>query len=696
MSQARDVDPDLIDKIQSFLKKYYREEIAALAQKYPSEQKSLVVDYQDIFKWDSDAADDFLNKPERMVEYAEEALRLLELPVDESLSKAHVRVENIPSEQTFYPGEFSPTDHSGSFRAIRGEVSRATDVFARATTVAFECQRCGTLTRISQSGGDFEEPHECTGCERQGPFLINEDQTDHVDAQMLRVQTPPEEAQGTGQELDVAVEDDLAGVVTAGDRVTIPGKVTLEQQSSDRSKDNVFEPFLDAIAIEVDETDAQDIDITAEERQEITALANGDEGDPLELAAETLAPKIYGHKTPKKAIILALVGGARTEYGGGDFDRGEFHVLLIGDPSTGKSKLVNRAEHIGWRSVGVSGKGSTVAGVTATAVQDDFGDRGWTLDAGAAVKAHRGVLAVDELDDMPAEVRSALLEPMSKQTIHVTKGGINSRLNTRTAVVAAANPEYDRFDPYEPIGEQFTFSSTLLSRFDLVYTFRDIPDEENDAKVGGHVLDARDAAKREEQGDDVDEDAHQSPIDAALLRKWIALAKQQPKPVFASEAVRDKVLDQYQTLRGMHGYDEDEPVPVTVRKLEGTVRVAEAAAKFEFSEEITERHVEIASELIGESMQDVGKDPDTGELDADITETGTSKAQRDRIKSVTELIQELQVEYDEGAPMEVLIERAEDEHDIDESKVRHEVDKLKQAGTAIQPRNEHVRYIGEH
>jgi len=135
---------------------------------------------------------------------------------------------------------------------------------------------------------------------------------------------------------------------------------------------------------------------------------------------------------------------------------------------------------------------------------------------------------------------------------------------------------------------------------------------------------------------------------------------------------------------------------VTVRKLEGTVRVAEAAAKFEFSEEITERHVEIASELIGESMQDVGKDPDTGELDADITETGTSKAQRDRIKSVTELIQELQVEYDEGAPMEVLIERAEDEHDIDESKVRHEVDKLKQAGTAIQPRNEHVRYIGEH
>jgi replicative DNA helicase Mcm len=695
MSQANTNDLELVEKMERFIRDYYRDEIAELAQKYPREQKALVVNYQDVYKWDKDVADDLLSAPGQILEYFEEALRQVELPVDVSLGGAHVRVTNLPEMQTFYPGHFSPTDHAGELRSIRGEISKATDVYSRAIEVAFECQRCGTLTRMPQSGGDFQEPHECQGCERQGPFRINENQTEFVDAQKLRVQTPPEEAQGDGQDIDVFVEDDLAGEVTAGDRVTITGSIELDQQSSGRSKDNIFDPFVDAVGLEVEETDAQDIDITADEKATIQSLASGEQGDPLELAAETLAPKIHGNDIPKQAIILALVGGARTEYSDKDFDRGEFHVLLIGDPSTGKSKLVNRAEQIGWRSVGVSGKGSTVAGVTATAVQDDFGDGSWTLDAGAAVKAHRGVLAVDELDDMPAEVRSALLEPMSKQTIHVTKGGINTKLQTRTAVVAAANPEYDRFDPYEPIGEQFVFSSTLLSRFDLVYTFRDVPDKEQDAEIGGHVLDTRDAAKREERGEDVDEDAHRTPIDATLLRKWIALAKQQPKPVFANDDVRDAILEQYQTLRGMHGYDEDGPVPVTARKLEGIVRVAEAAAKFEFSETITDRHVEIASTLVGESMQDVGKDPETGELDADITETGRSKSQKDRIKDIVDIIEDVQSEYDEGAPIDVVIDRAEEEG-IEASKVTNEIETLKSKGVAISPRNEHVRYIGEH
>jgi len=690
MSQARDVDPDLIDKIQSFLKKYYREEIAALAQKYPSEQKSLVVDYQDIFKWDSDAADDFLNKPERMVEYAEEALRLLELPVDESLSKAHVRVENIPSEQTFYPGEFSPTDHSGSFRAIRGEVSRATDVFARATTVAFECQRCGTLTRISQSGGDFEEPHECTGCERQGPFLINEDQTDHVDAQMLRVQTPPEEAQGTGQELDVAVEDDLAGVVTAGDRVTIPGKVTLEQQSSDRSKDNVFEPFLDAIAIEVDETDAQDIDITAEERQEITALANGDEGDPLEVAAESLHPKVHGYETQKEALILAVVGGATNTPG----LRGEMHVLFIGDPSTAKSELINRVADIAPRSVSVSAKSASSAGLTSTATQGEFSGGRWTLQPGAFVKANEGVLCIDELDDMDPDDRKSMLEPMANQQINVSKAGINATLTTQTGVLAAANPKHSRFDPFKALDEQFGFESNLISRFDLVYTFRDQPDEDDDSAVAGHVTQYRDAKIRRARGLDLTEDQAEivdTPVDDETLRLWLTLAKRQPDPVYESDDVRQQLEQSFVSLRGANGYEEDGEVPVTYRKLPGIERVARAHAKLEFSEVITERHARQAMAMVGQSLQDYQKTED-GTLDADIGETGQSQSQRERRQQLARTIQELQRDTETGqVPADDLLEALG--HD-DRSQLEHDIEHLRDQGAVIRKQNGDLRYIG--
>ncbi|MFP4628930.1 MAG: minichromosome maintenance protein MCM [Halobacteriales archaeon] len=694
MPTFNDVNHEFAALCEDVLVEYYGDAIQRLIQHYPQEQRSLTIDYGDLLRKDPDMADDALDQPELVREHFEYALERVDVPVDVDLSRAHVRLDGLPVAHTYYPGHFSPSEHNGKLRAVEGEIVKATDVYSRIEEAAFECQRCGTLAWIPMDDGHYQEPHECEGCDRQGPFQINFEQSEFVDGQKLRIQTPPEEAHGDGQDIDVFVEDDLCDHATVGDRVTVAGIVRLEQQGQGQQKQNKFDPYLEGVSIEVEQTDAEDIDVTAAQRERIRELAAGDHGDPLALAAETLAPKIHGYDDVKRAIVLALVGGSRAEYGGGDFDRGEFHVLLIGDPSTAKSKLVERAEQVGWRSVGVSGTGATVAGVTATAVQDDFGDGSWTLDAGAAVKAHRGVLAIDELDDMPAEVRAALLEPMSKQTIHITKGGINTHLQTRTAVVAAANPERDRFDPYTPIAEQFAFSSTLLSRFDLVYTFCDEPDEEADAAIGGHILDARDAAKREQRGEDPDSDAHRGPIEPETLRAWVALAKQQPEPKFAG-GMRDRILDQFTSLRGMYGYESgDNPVPVTFRKLEGIVRVAEAAAKFEFSETIEARHVEIASQLVGRSMEDIGKDPETGEYDADVQETGSSKAQKNRKQQVIETIKDLQSESDAdqaavGDVVDVLGEQ------YAASDVKHDIRALKESGEAIEPETGAVRYIGE-
>jgi replicative DNA helicase Mcm len=691
-----------LDDYTTWLKREYQDAIATLAQRYPRDQRALVLDWREIYAWEPAVADDLLVHPRQadadeplgILDRFEEALRMVDLPADISLNDAVVRVRNLPDSATFFPGGFSPSEHADTVRAIEGEVAKATTVYSKLDRALFECQRCGSTTEVSQADDEFQDPHECSGCERQGPFRIDHDRSDHVDAQKIRIQTPPEEAQADGEDIDVYLSHDLTDVADVGDRVTVVGRVALDQQFRGSTPTNRFEPELDALHIDVEQTDADDVDISSDDRDRIGRLASGAEGDPLQLAADTLAPKIYGYDDVKRAIILALVGGARVEYEGQDFDRGELHVLLIGDPSTAKSKLVQRAEQVGWRSVGVSGKGATVAGVTATAVQDDFGDGSWALDAGAAVKANKGVLAIDEFDDMPTEVRSALYEPMANQRINVTKGGINTTLQTRVSVVAAANPEYGRFDPYEAIGEQFVFDDAMLSRFDLVYTFRDIPDKEQDKEIAAHILDARDAAKRVEQGEDPDTDAHAPAIDPGLLRSWIALAKQQPTPVFASDAVETQIIDQFTTLRGMHDYDPDDPVPVTWRSLEGITRVAEAAAKFEFSEEITERHVDIATSLVGQSMQDVGMDPETGEFDADMVETGTSKSQRDRIKTLGDVLATLQQEYDEAVPVDVILNRAE-EDGLKRSKARHELDKLREKGEVYEPPDaDGLRYVG--
>jgi len=686
---------ELTNELIDFLGGYYRDEIGTLAQHYPEEQRSLEISFNDLYTFDADLAYDWLEQPEQIREYAEEALRLYDLPADIKLTRAHVRLGDVPGDTTYYPGEYSPTDRAGQYLGIRGEISKASDVYSRITNAAFECQRCGTTSHIPQIDADFQEPHECQGCERQGPFNIDFDQSDFVDAQLLRVQTPPEIATGAGQNIDVSVEDDLVDRVTVGDRVMISGTLHIEQKTSGRKKTGKFEPYVDGEHIGIEDSDRTDIDIEPDEQAEITRLTTGEDDDPLELAAASLAPKIYGLDHIKRMAILAMVGGSRVVYPSGDADRGDFHMLLLGDPGTGKSKIVDRVEQVAPRSVGVSGKGATIAGTTATADRDDFGDEGWTLKAGAFVKANGGIVCIDELDDMPSDVRAAMLEPMSKQSIHITKAGINAHLSTQTCVVAGANPKYGRFDRYEPVEDQFDFDSALLSRFDLIYTLTDQPDPEQDDKITGHILDAREAAKKTDRGvelTEAEEGTVDTPVSEDLLRKWVALAKRQPAPTYESEDVKLKLRDNFTTLRGANGYDQDSPVPTTFRKLEGIVRIAEAAAKFEFSEVITERHVAIATKHVGQSMRDYGRDEE-GTLDVDVQETGSSKTRKDQLKLIESTIKSIAEDGGAAYRPDVVDELADE---IGEKKVEDLLEKALRRGWATEPRSDYIRWIGRY
>ena len=76
-----------------------------------------------------------------------------------------------------------------------------------------------------------------------------------------------------------------------------------------------------------------------------------------------------------------------------------------------------------------------------------------------------GVAAVDEMDKMQKEDRSALHEAMEQQTISVAKAGITATLKSRCALLGAANPKYGRFDMYGDIADQINMPPSLLSRF---------------------------------------------------------------------------------------------------------------------------------------------------------------------------------------------------------------------------------------
>lgn len=215
---------------------------------------------------------------------------------------------------------------------------------------------------------------------------------------------------------------------------------------------------------------------SAHEEAEFAAMAR----DPelYNRIARSMNPAIHGCEDIKKAITCQLFGGSRKEFEDGMKLRGDINVLLLGDPSTAKSQLLKFTEKVAPIGVYTSGKGSSAAGLTASVIREASGE--FYLEGGSMVLASGGIVCIDEFDKMREEDRVAIHEAMEQQTISIAKAGITTVLNSRTSVLAAANPIFGRYLEDRSAAEQIDFQSTILSRFDLLFIVRDTREEERD------------------------------------------------------------------------------------------------------------------------------------------------------------------------------------------------------------------------
>jgi replicative DNA helicase Mcm len=684
MSQSQHAD--LVDRLAQFLRDYYQEDMAQLAQRYPNDQQSLWIDYQTLFKFDADLADDFCRKPAEMTEFLNEAIANFDLPADVNLDGARARVWNLPSSRTYSVGSYR-SDQIEEYISVKGQVSKKTEVHPLPVVAAYECQRCGTLTRLPQNNGDLDEPHECQGCERQGPFELKRDESEWKDVQLLRVQLPPEQAKGAnGADIEAIFEDDLTETLEAGDRATIAGRLTVEEPSDG---DPGFVPKLSGQAVQVEESDFSTVEIERH-LDDIHDIATGEYGDPYELLVDSIAPKVIGMEEVKEALALQLFGGVRAEYPNGTAERGDIHILLMGDPGTAKSTLLEDIEKKAPCSTFASGKGATAAGMTASAVKDDFGGDQWTLEAGALVLADGGIACIDELDKIPDNVVSSMHEALSKQRLDVSKAGINATLPSETSMLAAGNPKHGRFIQGQPVAEQIDLGPTIMSRMDLMFMLDDSPDADKDEKIINGKIENRQKAiefSKSNSNEDEDFDDIQPAVGTDILRAWIAFAKENVFPTTTEEAAAE-LEDSFKRLRLQNGEQADSPVPVTLRKLEAIQRLAEASARVRLSQSVEMEDIDRARRLVGRSMRDVGFDPESGQLDADIVETGSAKSQQERMEWIRSFI--AKEEGVDAVSHEELVDAAQDAG-ISENTLEFSVAKLKETGKIYEPGTDNYR-----
>jgi len=687
---ARDIYRQLEDEMVRFIRTYYKEELGDLVEKYPSEKRWFQIDYHDIETWNADVADDLLEQYEDFRQAFEWAIDDANTLMPEYDLDIDAWITNLPEDVQRSVGEYRAAD-VGDYLAVQGQISKVGTIRFKASELAFECQRCGTLNYVPQTHGSVDEVHDCQGCDRKGPFRYNAKHSEFEDRLLLRLEQPVEEvADGNGATIDVVVKENLEQWFTdrdlsSGARVTVNGKLEIDQTSGE--DDGAFKPYLEAHCIEVEEQDYEEID-TQKHLDEIREYAN--DPDVYVYLIDSIAPDIKGGEKMrdiKLAIALQMFGGYRRQKPDGTWIRGDSHVLLIGDPSTGKSSLLDAVQEIAPRSVKASGKGASAAGMTAAAVKDDFGDDQFSLEAGALAMANGGIAAVDEIGRMQDDAVDSMHDALERQKISVNKAGINTEVPARTAVVAAGNPKYDRFDQFEPVYEQIELDDALWSRFDLAFIMEDEQDEEKDRMIAeGKVETWQETAKLDRGEISEDEASGVTPaIDHDTLRAYIAYAKRTIQPVVSDEA-GEAITDYYVGIRGQG--DEDTP-SLAARKLEGIRRLAEASARVRLSETVTVEDVERAKRVIGRSLADVGMNEE-GDLDADIMETGRSSSQRNRIRNLEQLIADIEENHEEGAPVDEVESRA-GEIGIQESKVEHEIDKLKQKGEVSEPSTAYLR-----
>jgi DNA replication licensing factor MCM4 len=267
-------------------------------------------------------------------------------------------------------------------------VIRATPVIPDMKVAFFRCLQCSHTVQAEIDRGKIDEPARCPRdvCAAVGAMSLVHNRCEFADRQVVRLQETPDAVPDgqTPHTVSLSVYDELVDVSKPGDRLRVTGifrSVPVRVNPRQRAVKSLFKTFIDVVHVSL--TDASRLGHDRSTRpagrdtvpgvggvgggdleEDAGAALAAEEGarsrraeleercreisqrpDLYDLLARSLTPSIFGHEDVKKGILLQLFGGtnksiARGGGGGGPRYRGDINVLLVGDPGTAKSQIL--------------------------------------------------------------------------------------------------------------------------------------------------------------------------------------------------------------------------------------------------------------------------------------------------------------------------------------------------------------------
>ncbi|MFZ0966235.1 MAG: minichromosome maintenance protein MCM [Candidatus Bathyarchaeia archaeon] len=673
------IDPQ--ERFQELFKtEKYRQRISQMAV---TGKTSLIVDFEDILIFDQRLAEELLEKPDEYLKRANDAAYAQLQTEDQEYAEKIADKQEIVTVRLVRLLEAAQlrklgSDHIGRLVMVEGIVVRSTSMRPMVMRAAFKCKRCGEITPISQTGQFLKAPFVCSNpsCGTQGLFDFVQEESTFIDSQDLRMQERPEDLPPGQLPRTLHIKligGEIVDVARPGDHVSIVGTVRAIPPTLPRvGKLRTFVLHVDANSIGVLGKEPEIALPSPEEEEKILELAK----DPWihRKIMSSIAPSIYGYDHIKESIMYLLFGGV-PKYLPDITIRGEMNALLIGDPGTAKSQLLQYVARVAPRGLYTSGRGTTAAGLTAAVIREKGG--GMSLEAGALVLADKGIACIDEMDKMRPEDRVAIHEAMEQHTVSVAKGGIVATLNARTAILAAANPALGRYEPHRTVAENISLPVTILSRFDLIFVLRDVPNKEADGKMSEHILEMHRKGLSPVE----------PPMPSDMLRKYISYAKG-IKPVLTQEAVQ-RLKDFYLAMRSA-SESEGSPVAITARQLESLVRISEARARASLRKEVLTEDAEAAIAIMKRSLEEVGIDMSSYKIDIDLIMTGKPKSVRDKMQTVLSTL--MTMEKETGiVEKTALLNELETKYTIPIGEAERLIAQLLREGTIYEPKEGYLK-----
>eukprot|EP00702_Spironucleus_salmonicida_P007540 EST48831.1 DNA replication licensing factor MCM5 [Spironucleus salmonicida] len=444
--------------------------------------------------------------------------------------------------------------------SVRGIAVSTSTIQSKIATATGICRSCGAAIKV-EIQNQIEFPVSCKPECGKNPYILNSQLSVYKDVQNLKIAAVSSLEKTLSCTLENAICDEQ---ILAGNELILTGILT--------PKSNFY--ALNCLGV---------TNFNFLHHSENFTVSEINIFKKIQQPIQYIAPHISGHENIKLAICLMLVQGTTKFTPDGSRMRGQIHVLLLSDPGVGKSELLKTASKLSKISVLTSGRGTTSAGLTAAVIRDSLTGE-YNLEGGALVVANNGILCLDEFDKARAEDVVALHEAMEQGTISVSKAGVQTILSTKVSVFAAANPVFGRYDELKSISEQIDLPETIASRFDLIFLMKDLPDEKLDYEVAGMIYEKKQSGKVE--------------FDEQILMRFFQYC--QSIQVIMSKEAEVYLTDFYVNLR-----KQNNVLPVTVRQLEGLIRLSEAITKLDLRTYVTVSDAEKAVELYVFSCQNI-------------------------------------------------------------------------------------------